>query len=54
VLLETAPGREAVAPCELAPRLVDTDFRRRRDALRAAFVVLEVGVERLLQLGPFR
>ena len=46
------PAREPVPPREVEPRLVDPDAAGRRDPVRAPLVVVEVGAERLLELGP--
>src|SRR5262249_19175448 len=43
------PAGEAVPRREVAPRLGDADTRDGRDAVRAAFVVVEIGAERLLE-----
>ena len=46
------PGRKAVALGEVAPGLGDRDAVHGRDPVRAALVVLDVGVERLLGAEP--
>ena len=46
------PAREAVAAGEVAARLGDADTVDRGDAVRPALVVVEVGVERLLEREP--
>ena len=45
---ELGPALEAVAACEVEPRLVDRDPADGRDPLGAALVVADVGVERFL------
>ena len=52
VAAKPAPAREAVASCEVEPRLGDGHAADRGDAVGAALVVLEVRVERLLGAEP--
>ena len=47
---QLVPGREPVPPRQLCPRLVDADAARGRDPVRPPLVVVEVGVERLLDV----
>ena len=49
---QLVPAREAVPPGEVAPRVGERDAVHGRDPFRAALVVVEVVVERLLDLDP--
>jgi hypothetical protein len=53
VAAKLAPGREAVACCEVAARLGEAHAHDRGDSVRAAFVVVEIEAERLLERETF-
>jgi hypothetical protein len=52
VSAQAPPAREAVTARELAAGIVGANTARRRDPLRASFVILNVAAERLLSAEP--